>query len=115
MLAKICFLILCMGAVACTVLGYRQTRLQTLHELSDVQRRLMAHDRDLFRLRAEIAAQVTPQRVAKLAGRLGPLVSIGVDDEMTSSIEPGDHTTRITRTGDSTDPQRSGQLVRPRR
>lgn len=96
MLAKICFLILCMGAVACTVLGYRQTRLQTLHELSDVQRRLMAHDRDLFRLRAEIAAQVTPSRIAKLSSRLGPLVSIGVDDEMVSPINPLGHSTRIS-------------------
>jgi|GEM_PF-1276584 len=96
MLAKICFLILCMGVVACSVLGYRQTRLQTLHELSDVQRRLMAHDRDLFRLRAEIAAQVTPARIAKLASRLGPLVSIGVDDEMVSPISPSGRSTRLT-------------------
>ncbi|MGQ0628516.1 MAG: hypothetical protein ACT4PL_10510 [Phycisphaerales bacterium] len=80
MLGKVCFLILGIGATACGLLGYRQLRLQTLHDLAQVQRRLNEHDRDLFRLRSEIAEFVTPDRVAEMARILGPLVSIGVND-----------------------------------
>ncbi len=86
MLGKVCVLILSIGATGCGLLGYRQMRLQTLHELANVQKRLVLHDRDLFRLRSEIAERVTPARVAQLAADLGPMVSIGVNDKMTEEI-----------------------------
>ena len=90
MLGKVTFLILGMGVTGCVLLGYRQLRLQTLHELAEVQRRLNVHDRDLYRLRSAVAQRVAPARVAELAARMGPLVSVGVDDQPPPQAESFD-------------------------
>ena len=97
MLGKACFLLLGIGATAGGLLGSRPLRLQTLHDLAQVQRRLNEHDRDLFRLRSQIAEFVTPDRVAEMARVLGPLVSIGVNDG--SKELPGDGPTRVESVG----------------
>lgn len=76
MFARLVVLILSIGVVACVLLTARQQRLQAVHELAEVQRRLVEHDRTLWQLRVEIAGRITPEHVESLASRLGPLKPI---------------------------------------
>lgn len=76
MFAKLVAVLVSMGAVACTLLAVRQQRIQSAHELAEVQRRVMEHDRTLWHLRAEIATRITPPRVDEMARRLGPAAPI---------------------------------------
>lgn len=76
MLAKLCVLILGIGVVACVLLGIRQARIQAAHEMAEVQSRLDKHDRELWKLRAEVARHVTPPEVERIAGRFGKLEPI---------------------------------------
>lgn len=76
MFAKVVVLLVSMGLLAGALLANRQQRIQAAHDLADAQRRLSQHDRDLWRLRLEIAARVTPARVEAAANRLGTLVPI---------------------------------------
>jgi hypothetical protein len=76
---KLFLLILCVGVIAGVLLVNRQLRIQCAHELADAQRRVAQHDRTLWRLRAEIASRVTPERVQAAASRLGKLVPITHD------------------------------------
>lgn len=73
MFAKIAAVILAIGVVAGALLSLRQLRLQAVHELATVQRRVAEHDRTLWHLRVEIAARTTPERTEELAQALGPL------------------------------------------
>jgi hypothetical protein len=73
MLAKICVLIVCLGVAAAVLLHMRQARLQAVHELAKVQLRMNERDRDLYRVRTQIAAKVTPERIEEAAKRFGPL------------------------------------------
>jgi len=73
--------ILSIGVVACVLLTTRQLRLQAVHELAQVQKRVAEHDRTLWRLRIEIARRVTPANVERLAARragLSPLPPVPV-------------------------------------
>lgn len=79
MFGKLAFLILGLGVVAGVLLVNRQLRIQSAHELADAQRRVAQHDRTLWRLRAEIASRITPERVQSAAARLGPLRAISQD------------------------------------
>lgn len=79
MLAKICMLILSLGITAGILLHLRQARLQAVHELARVQLRMNERDRDLFRIRTQIAQRVTPERIEEAAKRFGPLAPIGVE------------------------------------
>lgn len=76
MFAKVAVLILSMGVLAAALLANRQQRIQAAHDLADSQRRLIDHDRTLWRLRLEIAARVTPVQVETFAKRFGTLDSI---------------------------------------
>ena len=76
MFGKLVFLILCLGVIAGVLLVNRQLRIQSAHELADAQRRVAQHDRTLWRLRAEIASRVTPERVQAAASSLGKLEPI---------------------------------------
>jgi hypothetical protein len=77
--AKLIAVILAIGVAGCTLLTLRQQRLQASHELAEIERRVAEHDRMLWRLRVEIAARVTPQKVHQLAGALGKLEPIEID------------------------------------
>ncbi len=79
MFGKLAFLIISLGVVAGVLLVNRQLRIQCAHELADAQRRVAQHDRTLWRLRAEIASRVTPQRIQAAASRLGKLLPISQD------------------------------------
>lgn len=76
--AKLITVILAVGAAGMMMLDLRQQRLQTMHDIAMVQRRMAEHDRELFRVRARIAAAVVPQQVEQLAARLGPTTPINV-------------------------------------
>lgn len=76
MFAKLAALILSLGVVACILLAVRQQRVQAAHELAEVQRRVMEHDRTLWHLRTEIAERVSPVQVQELATRRGPTAPI---------------------------------------
>jgi hypothetical protein len=71
--AKLVVLILTIGGVAATLLAARQQRLYAVHESAQAMRRIVEHDRTLWRLRSEIAERVTPNKVRKLVNRFGPL------------------------------------------
>ena len=78
MVAKLIAVILAVGAAGIMMLDLRQQRLQTMHDIAMVQRRMAEHDRELFRVRTRIAAAVVPQQVEQLAARLGPTTPINV-------------------------------------
>ncbi len=79
MFGKLAFLIVAVGVIAGVLLVNRQLRIQSAHELADAQRRVAQHDRTLWRLRAEIASRVTPEKVQAAASRLGKLIPISQD------------------------------------
>ncbi len=81
MFAKLAVLILSIGVVACVLLTVRQLRLQAVHEMAEVQRRVAERDRTLWRLRVEIASRLTPDRVEQMVQALGPLESIDLDTD----------------------------------
>jgi hypothetical protein len=71
---KLAAVIVSMGVVACILLSVRQQRVQAAHDLAQVQRRVLEHDRMLGKLRAEIAARTTPKAVELASRRFGTLV-----------------------------------------
>ncbi len=103
-LARLACVILSIGAVACTLLALRQSRLQAAHELADTQLRIRAQDEALWRLRARIASRVTPERVADLARAVSPL----------HPVMPSGRTTRMAAEESAVTPVR-GEAIRPRR
>lgn len=80
MLAKLCFLILSVGAVGLVLLSLRQQRMEIFHEMSVTQRELAAMDRRVQFFQSQVAAREVPENVTRLAGGLGTLRPIGVED-----------------------------------
>ena len=76
MVYKLGALIVGLGLIACVLLGIRQLRVQAAHEMADVQNRIARHDRELWKLRVEIAKLTTPDRVETLARKYGLLMPI---------------------------------------
>lgn len=76
MAAKFATLIVGLGLIACVLLGIRQLRAQSAHQMAAVQRRVAMHDRELWKLRTEIAKLVTPDRIEPLTRRFGEMASI---------------------------------------
>lgn len=76
MLIKCGMLVLTIGATACGLLTLRQARLQAASELAQAQIRIGRSDERLWALRSQIAAQVTPSNVERMAQTLGPLQPI---------------------------------------
>lgn len=73
MFRKLVVLVLAMGLLGSAVLANRQQRIRAAHEMAASQRRLIEHDRALWRLRSTIAAGVTPDQVRLAVARLGPM------------------------------------------
>lgn len=78
-LAKLAVLVVCMGLCACALLAARQMRMQAAHELTEARLRIMKHDNDLRRTRARIAAQITPEKVERMAAGLAPMKPVASD------------------------------------
>lgn len=79
MFAKVAALILAIGLCACALLAARQLRTQAAHELAESRLRGMQRDNELWRLRSQIAALVTPQRVQELASQISPFKPIAAE------------------------------------
>jgi hypothetical protein len=85
-LAKVLFLILCIGASACSLLSMRQQRLDVVNDMAVIHRRMVQHDRALFEIRTRIAQGLTLDRIATLASSMGTLKPIGVDQPVPGEI-----------------------------
>ena len=70
MFARIACSILALASCACVLLATRQVRIQAAHELAEARRRIALLDNELYRLRAEIASEVAPQRIHESAAKL---------------------------------------------
>lgn len=95
MFAKVVAVILSLGFCACVLLAARQARIQGAHDLAEARLRIIQRDQELWKLRARIAARVTPDRVQRLATALTPLRPI-VPDARVALTEPR---TRLVRGG----------------
>lgn len=73
MLAKLSFVVLSLGVIACSLLALRQSRLQVASELTRAQLRINADDEQLWTLRAKIAERIAPSQIERMAQGLGPL------------------------------------------
>jgi len=73
MFPRLAFLIICLGLIGAALLALRQARLQAASEAAQAQLRIAAADEELFALRAEVAAKVTPSAIEKLASSMHPL------------------------------------------
>jgi hypothetical protein len=73
--AKLALLILIAAGSSVALLGFRQSRLESVGAMAASLRRSAELDRQLQSVRVEIARRLRPDRVAKLAERLGPLRS----------------------------------------
>ncbi|MBL0927344.1 MAG: hypothetical protein IBJ11_06795 [Phycisphaerales bacterium] len=77
MIAKLGVLILASGVGAAGLLVVRQQRLQAVHEMAVALDSAAKLDRDLWRIRAEVAAAITPLKVLELtraSGEWRPIV-----------------------------------------
>lgn len=79
MFAKIVVVIVSLGLCAAALLSLRQMRTQAAHELAEARLRVLQRDNELWRLRAQIAERVTPERIQELAAKLRPLKPVGGD------------------------------------
>ena len=79
MFAKIVVVILSLGLCAAALLSLRQMRTQAAHELAEARLRVLQRDNELWRLRAQIAEHVTPERIQELAAKIHPLKPVGGD------------------------------------
>ena len=71
MFAKLLFIVIAVGAVACALLVIRQQRIDTFHEITQTHRRLSEHERTLWEMRAEIAERCRPAQVRLAMNNLG--------------------------------------------
>jgi hypothetical protein len=76
---KIVAMIVAMGLCAAALLTVRQLRTQAAHELAQTRLRIMAQENELRRVKAQIAARVTPEHVKSMAGRIGSLKPVVSD------------------------------------
>ena len=73
MTLKIAVLILALGASGATMLSMRQQRLDAARQLAEARLRAHELNEQLARVRAHIAEQAHPERIARLAELLGPM------------------------------------------
>lgn len=106
MFAKLCVLILSVGAVGCSLLAIRQQRLDAVSQATIAQKNMLLHGKDLARLRTEIAQLSTPQAIElAAAARFGPMVALGPEME---EVDGGDGTTVIVRANRQNERPRGG-------
>lgn len=83
MFAKLAVLTISLALCACALLCLRQMRTQSAHEFAEARLRVLQRDNDFWRLRTQIAARVTPERVQQLAAKVYAL------KPMSSEPNPG--------------------------
>lgn len=87
MFAKLLAVILSLALCGCVLLAARQARIQAAHDLAEARLRIVLRDNELWRMRAEIAARVTPEEVRRLASAVTPLRPL-VPDRVVPLVEP---------------------------
>lgn len=83
--AKLVVLILSIACGALTLLVVRHLRLQADHEMAAARLRILSLDATLWDLRAQIAKNVTPERIDELtdqSGEFTPIVPVPIPDPM---------------------------------
>jgi hypothetical protein len=70
MFGKIIFIIVGFGAIGSVLLVNRQSQIDIAHEMSRIHERVAAHERTIWRLRAEIARQCSPDELRRARERL---------------------------------------------
>lgn len=78
MLGKIGFLIVVGASTAAGVLAIRQQRLVAMHDMARSVERSAELDRKLWKVRADIAANITPAKVRGMVESLGDLEPIPI-------------------------------------
>lgn len=92
MFAKICCVIVAVGAFGCALLALRQGRLQAASELTQTQLRISKLDHRLWTLRAQIAEATTPTAIERMAAGLGQFRPMVPDDgSVDPEVPPTDH------------------------
>ncbi len=93
MRTKLVLLVLVGGLTAAALLVVRQQRIQAVYDMTRALDRAAENDRKLWRLRIEIARQITPTRVRRMAENLGPLRPIPLELCLptTAASPPGPH------------------------
>ena len=71
MAARLAVLVVVFAAIACGLLALRQARLQAAHELAVSQRRVQEIETDLWRVNADIAEKLSPERIEGLIEQSG--------------------------------------------
>lgn len=71
MFAKLLFLVLALGAIACMLLAARHERLTAAHRSAELHRRLIEQEQRLWALRGEVALRTRPEQVRALIERAG--------------------------------------------
>ena len=79
MFPKVATLIVGLGLIACVMLSLRQQRIQAAHDLTTAQTRLAQLDRELLKVKLQIAARLTPDQVRARAERLGKLLPLSME------------------------------------
>lgn len=79
MFAKLCVLVVSLGVIACLLLGIRQQRVQAAHEAAAAVRRAEQQNREIWKLRSEIAQRVTPTHVQLSASKFGALKPLSAE------------------------------------
>ena len=69
MAAKIAFLILAIALTGAALLSVRQQRLQLVHEMTDHLERAERTQRAVWRVRADLAKQITPGQIREAIER----------------------------------------------
>jgi len=111
--AKFAVVVISLGACACTLLAFRQSRLQVASELTQTQLRINAADERLWLLRARIGAEVAPARIEEMATELGDLRPLAEDPILPDASGDGEGKTTPVPAGKTTPKASSSASVKP--
>lgn len=97
MFVKLACVIVCAGVTGMVLLSLRQDRLQAANEFAEARLRVRMLNEQVSTIRAELAMQITPDRIESLADELGVRTQSWLIPSAQSSEEPG---TRSDESGD---------------
>jgi hypothetical protein len=86
---KLAVLVLSLALGACILLAARQMRIQAVHELAAARLRILEADARLWKLRARIADEVTPQHIEQMAAQFGPMQPLLFEDPDARRVADG--------------------------
>lgn len=89
MFPKLAVLVLSLVLGACILLAARQMRIQAVHELAAARLRILEADARLWKLRARIADEVSPQHIEQMAAQLGRMQPLLFEDPDARRVADG--------------------------